>query len=278
MTGKGIEAPLKLRRLKPFAIPSVFPNYPAYLSRQKTSASESPDEKRSRLRTEAIQEAIQLSVRSHEAEDKNNVITSFNNLLTAECGLCITDFWTKVVTQRQILFLSFSDQDSPVVRCAVTVSSDLCLAVYVGKMRCENLGSFVLPATISDLRALYKVLGDMEDLMKNSAKNVLQLEILLKRVVALLEQLLSLALPHMWQVQVVRFVAQQLQVLPSKASTYPADFIVFCRLVYAISPHAYGFSRRMAKLKLPHPHRIRRICASYHASPSTEQQEASLLS
>ncbi|KAH7970412.1 hypothetical protein HPB49_006715 [Dermacentor silvarum] len=132
MTGKGIEAPLKLRRLKPFAIPSVFPNCPAYLSRQKTSARESPDEKRSRLRTEAIQEAIQLSVRSHEAEDKKNVITSFNNLLTAEGGLSITDFWTKVVTQRQILFLSFSDQDSPVVRCTVTVSSDLSSAVYVG--------------------------------------------------------------------------------------------------------------------------------------------------
>ncbi|KAH7934096.1 hypothetical protein HPB49_021525 [Dermacentor silvarum] len=42
MTGKVIEVPLKLRRLKPAAIPSVFPNCPVYLSRQETSARGSP--------------------------------------------------------------------------------------------------------------------------------------------------------------------------------------------------------------------------------------------
>ncbi|KAH7932857.1 hypothetical protein HPB49_003876 [Dermacentor silvarum] len=87
MTGKEIEVPLKLRRLKPAAIPSVFPNCPAYLSRQETSACESPEEKRSRLDTEALQEAILSSVHSHEAEEKN-VIASFKDLLTTLSRLC----------------------------------------------------------------------------------------------------------------------------------------------------------------------------------------------
>lgn len=100
----------------------------------------------------------------------------------------------------------------------------------------------------------------------------------MKRIVAHLEQLSSSALPHEWQVQVVKFVTQQLQVLLTKASIYPADFLVFCSLVYTISPHAYRFIRSTAKLKLPHSLTIRGICASYNASPSREQQDDAFLS
>ncbi|KAH7980330.1 hypothetical protein HPB49_015048 [Dermacentor silvarum] len=278
MTGKVIEVPLKLRRLKPSAIPSIFPNCPAYLSRQATKARESPEEKRARLDAEGLQETIKLSVEYHEAEEKKNAIASLGDLLRAIGGLSLTDFWSKVVTQTQVLFLNFHNQEAPVVHCAVTVSSDLSLAVYAGDTRLENLGSSVLPSTISDFRVLQKVLCDVEDVMKDCSKNELQLEILLKRIVALLEQLSSSTLPHEWQVQVVKFVTQQLQVLLTKASIYPADFLVFCSLVYTISPHAYRFIRSTATLKLPHPQTIRRICAYYNASPSREQQKDAFLS
>ncbi|KAH7937510.1 hypothetical protein HPB49_012754 [Dermacentor silvarum] len=273
MTGKVIEVPLKLRRLKPSEIPSIFPNCPAYLSRQATKARESPEEKRARLDAEALQETIKLSVQYNEAEEKKNAIASFGDLLKAIDGLSLTDFWSKVVTQTQVLFLNFHNQEAPVVHCALTVSSDLSLAVYAGETRLENLGSSVLPSTISDFRVLQKVLCDVEDVMKDSSKNELQLEIPLKRIVAFLEQLSSSTLPHEWQVQVVKFVTQQLQVLLTKASIYPADFLVFYSLVYTISPHA-----STAKLKLPHPQRIRRIRASYNASPSREQQDDAFLS
>lgn len=277
MTGKVIEVTLKLRRLKPSAIPSIFPNCPAYLSRQATKARESPEEKRTRLDAEALQETIKLSVLYHEAEEKN-AIASFGDLLKAIGGLSLTDIWSKVVTQTQVLFLNFHNQEAPVVHCAVTVSSDLSLAVYADEMRLENLGSSVLPSTISDFRVLQKVLCDVEDVMKDSSKNELQLEIMLKCIVALLEQLSSSALPHEWQVQVVKFVTQQLHVLLTKASIYPADFLVFSSLVYTISPHAYRFIRSTAKLKLPDPLTIRGICASYNASPSREQQDDAFLS
>ncbi|KAH7953794.1 hypothetical protein HPB49_012390 [Dermacentor silvarum] len=259
-------------------MPSIFPNCPAYLSRQATEARESPEEKRARLDAEALQETIKLSVQYHEAEEKNNAIASFGDLLKAIGGLSLTDFWSKVFTQTQVLFLNFHSQEAPVVHCAVTVSSDLSLAVYAGEMMLENLGSSVLPSTISDFRVLQKGLCDVEDVMKDYSKNELQLEILLKRIVALLEPLSSSALPHEWQVEVVKFVTQQLQVLLTKASIYPADFLVFCSLVYTIPPHAYRFIRSTAKLKLPHPQTIRRICASCNASPSREQQDDAFLS
>ncbi|KAH7950640.1 hypothetical protein HPB51_028325 [Rhipicephalus microplus] len=110
MTGKVIEVPLKLGCLKPSAIPSVFSNCPAHLSRQETSARESPEEKRARLDAEALREAVRLSEHSHEADEKKNVIATFEDLFTAVGDLSLTDFWTKVVTQKQVLFLNFSDQ------------------------------------------------------------------------------------------------------------------------------------------------------------------------
>ncbi|KAH7958667.1 hypothetical protein HPB49_004082 [Dermacentor silvarum] len=103
MTGEVIEVPLKLRRLKPSAIPSLFPNCPAYLSRQATEARESPEEKRARLDAEALEETIKLSVEYHEAEEKKNAIASFENLLQAIGGLSLIDFWSKVVTQTQVI-------------------------------------------------------------------------------------------------------------------------------------------------------------------------------
>ncbi|KAH8009379.1 hypothetical protein HPB51_015702 [Rhipicephalus microplus] len=161
------------------------------LSRQETSARESPEEKRARLDAEALQEAVRLPEQSHEADEKKNVIATFEDLFTAVGDLSLTDFWTKLVTQKQVLLLNFSDQGAPVVHRAVTVATDLYLAVYVDEMRLQNLGFSVLSTTISDLRVLHKVLCDAEDVTKDSTNNELQLEILLKRVVALLEQLSS---------------------------------------------------------------------------------------
>ncbi|KAH8033931.1 hypothetical protein HPB51_017629 [Rhipicephalus microplus] len=45
-TGKTIEVPLKVVRLKPDAIPSVFPNCPQYLSRQNACTREALEEKK----------------------------------------------------------------------------------------------------------------------------------------------------------------------------------------------------------------------------------------
>ncbi|KAG0416734.1 hypothetical protein HPB47_006180, partial [Ixodes persulcatus] len=45
-TGRVLEVPLQLRRLKPCATPSNFPNCPAYLSRNTPAAREGPEEKR----------------------------------------------------------------------------------------------------------------------------------------------------------------------------------------------------------------------------------------
>ncbi|KAH7970443.1 hypothetical protein HPB49_006881 [Dermacentor silvarum] len=80
-TGRVLEVPLQLRRLKSGAKPSLFPNCPSYLSRPTTVVREGPEEKRLRLEGESLQEAIRQSVEAHEEEKKKN-----NMILLRTCS------------------------------------------------------------------------------------------------------------------------------------------------------------------------------------------------
>ncbi|KAG0416107.1 hypothetical protein HPB47_006713, partial [Ixodes persulcatus] len=82
-TGRVLEVPLQLRRLKPSATPSIFSNCPAYLSRNTPAAREGPEEKRSRLEAEALQEALTLSTEAYEDEQRKNFVISFDELVAA---------------------------------------------------------------------------------------------------------------------------------------------------------------------------------------------------
>ncbi|XP_049522585.1 uncharacterized protein LOC119449052 [Dermacentor silvarum] len=277
-TGRVLEVPLQLRRLKSGAIPSLFPNCPSYLSRPTTVVREGPEETRLRLEGESLQEAIRQSVEAHEEEKKKNNISTFEDLLTALTSFQTNTFWTKLVTHDKVLFLNFDSQEAPTVRFSVTVSADLIVKVFVGDVQLNKLGTLVLPVCLCDLREIDKVLTAVQSLAGNFSNSEERLQIVLKKTVETLDELASQSFPHEWQVEVVKFVKQQVGILLSRTSRYPADLLVFASLVFTISPHAYRFIRSTSKLKLPHPDTIRRVCGSYRVNPCSEQQDALFLS
>ncbi|KAM7300812.1 uncharacterized protein ISCGN_016397 [Ixodes scapularis] len=277
-TGRVLEVPLQLRRLKPCATPSIFPNCPAYLSRNTPAAREGPEEKRARLEAEALQQALARSTEAYEDEQRNNSVSSFDELVAALKEFQVADFWTKLVTDKQVLFLNFAPRDAPVVRYSVTVSADLSLKAFFGDLQLDKVGLLIFPMCVSDIRELEKALEVVHGFAKNSSNDQQRLEIVLKKTVAILEELSSENFPHEWQMEIVNFLMQQVHMLLSKSPNYPADLLVFSSLVFTISPHAYRFIRSTSKLKLPHPDTIRRVCASYVVNPCTEQQSTLFLS
>ncbi|KAL3189183.1 hypothetical protein MRX96_022016 [Rhipicephalus microplus] len=68
-TGIVVEAKLKIARLSSDAVPSVFPNCPAYLSAPAATSREAPAEKRMRLEAASLREAIANSLETHEEEE-----------------------------------------------------------------------------------------------------------------------------------------------------------------------------------------------------------------
>ncbi|KAH7936931.1 hypothetical protein HPB49_006441 [Dermacentor silvarum] len=75
-TGKVAEVALKLG-----TTPSTFPGCPAHLSQDKLSEREAPEEKRARLEPKALQEAGQQSLIAQQEEEKENAISSVEDLL-----------------------------------------------------------------------------------------------------------------------------------------------------------------------------------------------------
>ncbi|KAH8020345.1 hypothetical protein HPB51_000978 [Rhipicephalus microplus] len=69
-TGRVLEVPLQLRRLKSGAIPSLFSNCPSYLSRPTTVVREGPEEKRLCPEGESLQKAIRQSAEAHQKRRK----------------------------------------------------------------------------------------------------------------------------------------------------------------------------------------------------------------
>lgn len=135
----------------------------------------------------------------------------------------------------------------------------------------NKLGTLVLPVCLCDLQEIDKVLIAAQSLAGNFSDSEEHLQIVLKKTVETLDELASQSFPHEWQVEVVKFVKQQVGILLSRTSRCPADLLVFASLVFTISPHAYRFIRSTSKLKLPHPDTIRRVCGSYRVNPCSEK-------
>ncbi|KAH8026459.1 hypothetical protein HPB51_020569 [Rhipicephalus microplus] len=77
--GRTIEVPMKLTRLMPDAVPTIFPGCPSYLSDSHTSREE-PDVKRRRNENEQLLEAIQESALAFAAEQDENKVKNFEDI------------------------------------------------------------------------------------------------------------------------------------------------------------------------------------------------------
>lgn len=279
-TGRVVEVPLRIVKLKQDAIPSLFPNCPVYLSRTKTSARETPEEKRKRLEAASLNEALQLSIDEEELQSKKNKVTSFSGFLDALPSLQTSGLYA--METLKVFFLNLTDQHAPAVRSSVTVTSDLCVDVYIGETRVVNLAGVSVPAQLQDLRELRDVLQYVEQLYTDhSADGVQRTQQLLGLVSSLLEELICGDQPqqlHGWHMEVVKILKSQVDLVLSNAVQYPPDVLVFSSLIFTISPHAYRFLRNSQKVKLPHPETVRRLCSSYQVSPAAEQQVSGFLS
>ncbi|KAH6943634.1 hypothetical protein HPB50_024838 [Hyalomma asiaticum] len=110
VTGKVIEVPLKLRRLKPGTVASVFPGCPTYLFHDKCAAREDPEEELARMEAKALQDALQESLINQQEGEQSNAISSLEDLLCHTDKLLVGDFWSKVIMKDSAWFLNFVPQ------------------------------------------------------------------------------------------------------------------------------------------------------------------------
>ncbi|GFW05462.1 hypothetical protein TNCV_2584421 [Trichonephila clavipes] len=78
-TGEKICVPLKRFRLQNFAVPTIFTDFPAYLSNSGNPARECPEQRLQRLENEHLQRSIQASIISRKNSKKRNHLRRFQN-------------------------------------------------------------------------------------------------------------------------------------------------------------------------------------------------------
>ncbi|KAL1424619.1 hypothetical protein MTO96_020023 [Rhipicephalus appendiculatus] len=208
-TGKVIEVPLERVRLKETAVPSVLANCPKYMSHPTPSAREAPEEKKARLEAASLRTAIELSVAAQEEENRKNKVGSFVEFCRALSNFSVSDFWTVIIKESKVVFLDLALHRAPTVRSLVTVSANLCIDVFIGEARIENLPSVNVPSHLQDLRQLNEVLQSVEQLhVSHSSDDNQKAHRLLKIVLTLLEDLCSeyqLQEFHGWHLEVLKF-------------------------------------------------------------------------
>lgn len=82
---------MSLTRLTEDAVPTMFPNSPAYLS-DCAPVRKEPDAKWKHREADQLQKGIQMSLVSHEEEERKNRVASFEQLVSQLSQLKLSDY------------------------------------------------------------------------------------------------------------------------------------------------------------------------------------------
>ncbi|KAL3225461.1 hypothetical protein MRX96_025798 [Rhipicephalus microplus] len=164
-TGKVVEAKLKIARLSSDAVPSVFPNCPAYLSAPAATSREAPAEKRMRLEAASLREAIANSLETHEEEETKHKFDTFQALLECLPQMKLSNFWSVISRPACIHFLNLALEDAPRVLLSITVLEDLTVKVHCQDVQLTTIdGIGAIPHKVNDIRCLTRLLDSVESL------------------------------------------------------------------------------------------------------------------
>ncbi|XP_077512600.1 uncharacterized protein LOC144123693 [Amblyomma americanum] len=280
-SGKTLTVEIERVHLVSDAVPSIFPNCPAYLSTNHTRR-ESPASKRARMEDEALGKAIKSSMETKKDEEQRIAIASFQDLKHKISGIGNSDFSTISVNSRCVMFLRIEENPSPHVRFSVTVFADLSLSVSAGMIKLNSLPcGGAIPEAVRDTSTLSVLLEQLEKHMTETSEETTasKTTTVLQHIGSLLNELTEESDATKELSALIRLLHEQITLtLAGPIRRYSADTLVFSSILHSISPHAYNFARSASMLTLPHPSTLRRVCSKHGGDPMKEQNEAHFLS
>lgn len=263
-TGRTVTAPLTHLRLRPDAVPSKFPGL--------------PDSNKPR-RLLPILPATALTAITVTTIDPDRVLSVKD--LADYVRSKESAFWHAIESSERLIFVHIVEDGAPWIKYSVVVEADLSLTLHFAKTPITRLGSNVcVPSVASSKSVVMALLESVEkwdgQLDSNSEKAD---EVICETIRSLLAKLSS---PDSeGRAAAVTFMIEQLELLTTKNSErrhYSADFMVFCCLLFTISPHAYNYIRNNGSITLPHPMTIRSMCSSLKLNPHLGHQGPAFLS
>ncbi|GFV94047.1 THAP-type domain-containing protein [Trichonephila clavipes] len=189
-TGEKICVPLKRYRQQNFAVPTIFTDFPTYLSNSGNPTRECPEKKLQRLENEHLQRSIQASIISKEEFEKKS-FASFPELEGCLNAEELQDIWTIICKNDLVIIMMLDTIISPIIKASVIISKDLDLTIHIGqtkigwpitvnKLLLQHMCSCVIQSLLSPFKEVVHIMPvkkiDGEKLFAVVKKTIVELD------------------------------------------------------------------------------------------------------
>ena len=172
--------------------------------------------------------------------------------------------------------IQHANDTGPQIKSAICIDENLMLNVFVNLVKLNKVGQFVFPMKVNSIHLIEQVC-DTLNLLTNSSDNS-RTE---NKHILILNLILSLLIPLQGDSfqfhSVIIFISEQFRLMTLKALSYSYDFLIFCSILYNISPISYRYLRHFGNFILPCYSTIHKVILTTCMSPFNEQTDSCFL-
>ncbi|GFW09373.1 THAP-type domain-containing protein [Trichonephila clavipes] len=160
-TGEKICVPLKRFRLQNLAVPTIFIDFPTYISNSENPARECPEQRLRRLENEHLQRSIEASRISKEKFEKKKSFASFPELVECLNAEELQDIRTVVCKNDLVIIMMLERILSHVIKASVIINKDLHLTIHIGQTKIDQLGKYKFPVKVNKTIVVNEILHEL---------------------------------------------------------------------------------------------------------------------
>lgn len=274
VTGVRLTARLSVPKLRDGAVPTIFPNCPAYMS-STVVTRESPNDRKARLEEVALRQAISQSVIDEERHQKSRHFTNIYDL-SSKLEFLDRTYWSAINKEDSLMICRVVQTPHPKIVRSVVIDSNCGIHAYINDVEVKHIGQYKVPLTIHDTNDLDFLLGKLRktDVQEYSTSKPSTAVTLIHLAISLLSVIMDESFLHF---HALKFVTEQLQLMTMSRPDYSSELLVLASLFYHCSRPGYRLLRDNKYVILPSYSTIRRIFLSNTFGPDAEQRPNNFL-
>ncbi|KAH8036552.1 hypothetical protein HPB51_001371 [Rhipicephalus microplus] len=211
-----------------------------------------------------LEKVLAESILTAKKEEEADKLCCLKDVANFVRGKKLT-FWYVIECSDHVIFAHICNYDTPWIKYSVVVKTNLTHTVNVAKASVKRRGSkMVVPSVIDGKRQLLELLEGVEGFgsaQRSSSEN--STADIFETVASLLNELYTAQESD--NTPIIQLLAEQVKLMSTKKERrrYSVEFMVYCCILFTISPHAYMYMRSHGSIIMPHPRTIRSICSSF---------------
>ncbi|GFU61323.1 uncharacterized protein TNCV_5033681 [Trichonephila clavipes] len=153
-----MSVPLKRFRLQNYAGPTIFTDFPTYLSNSGNPARECPEQRLQRLENEHLNAQSKQALFSRKNSKKRNHLRQFLELVECLNAEELQDIWTVIFKKDLVIIMMLDTIISPVIKASVIINKDLHLTIHIGQTKIDQLGKYKFPVKVNNTIVVHEIL------------------------------------------------------------------------------------------------------------------------